>query len=274
MLGRMKLVSLLITVACLCLPMIAHAEDDTEGCKDSETITRMSGSWIAGCDHKEFDQMAVAAKGPDGGRVDKQLEGEIWYWQYRTRDGVSALQEFRNVQNAVQSAGLKTTFAQSGDTLTAQKGNTWLFFEFYDGSYNQYVIQVKEMKQEMTADASQLQGELESSGHVAVYGIHFDTGKSNILPDSEPVLNQILKLLESDANLKLSIEGHTDNQGQKAANQTLSEKRAQAVVGWLVAHGVDASRLSAKGFGDSKPVADNSTEENRAKNRRVELVKP
>jgi len=71
----------------------------------------------------------------------------------------------------------------------------------------------------------------------------------------------------------LRVEGHTDNQGSAAANQALSEKRAQAVVAWLTSHGVAAARLTAKGFGQTKPVADNAAEEGRAKNRRVELAK-
>ena len=155
----------------------------------------------------------------------------------------------------------------------AHKGKTYLFFQVYDNSYNQNIINVQEMKQEITADASQLQSELDKTGHVAVYGINFDTGEAAILPESETVLNSILDLLKNNPDLKLSVEGHTDNQGAKAQNQALSEKRARAVVGWLVAHGIDDGRLQAKGFGDSKPVGDNSTDEGKAKNRRVELVK-
>ena len=83
----------------------------------------------------------------------------------------------------------------------------------------------------------------------------------------------MLKLLQDNPDLKLRVEGHTDNVGAKAANQLLSQKRAQAVMGWLIANGIDASRLTAQGFGDSKPVGDNSTEDGRAKNRRVELAK-
>jgi len=86
-------------------------------------------------------------------------------------------------------------------------------------------------------------------------------------------LGEIVKLLQQNPDLKLRVEGHTDNQGNAAANQSLSEKRAQAVVAWLTAHGVEAGRLTAKGLGQTKPVEDNSTEDGRAKNRRVELVK-
>jgi hypothetical protein len=93
------------------------------------------------------------------------------------------------------------------------------------------------------------------------------------ITDSENTLGEIVKLLQQNADLKLRVEGHTDNQGNAAANQALSERRAQAVVAWLTAHGVAASRLSAKGMAQTKPVADNSGDESRAKNRRVELVK-
>jgi outer membrane protein OmpA-like peptidoglycan-associated protein len=80
-------------------------------------------------------------------------------------------------------------------------------------------------------------------------------------------------MLQQNPDVKVSIEGHTDNVGSAAANQTLSEKRAQAVVAWLSSHGIEGSRLKAKGWGASKPVDDNATEDGRAKNRRVELVK-
>jgi outer membrane protein OmpA-like peptidoglycan-associated protein len=76
---------------------------------------------------------------------------------------------------------------------------------------------------------------------------------------------EIVKLLQENKDLKLRVEGHTDNQGNAAANQALSEKRAQAVVAWLTGKGISASRLTAKGFGATKPVADNSTEDGRAK---------
>ena len=78
-------------------------------------------------------------------------------------------------------------------------------------------------------------------------------GKAAILPDSEPVLNEIVKLLQQDPGLKLRVEGHTDNQGNAAANQSLSEKRAQAVVAWLAGHGVRAGQLTAKGLGQTQP---------------------
>jgi outer membrane protein OmpA-like peptidoglycan-associated protein len=94
-----------------------------------------------------------------------------------------------------------------------------------------------------------------------------------ITPASDRVLDQIVNLLREDTSLKLSIQGHTDNVGSKAANLDLSKRRADAVKAALVSRGIDAGRLTTDGFGDTKPVADNAAEPGRARNRRVELVK-
>src|SRR4030081_2858763 len=87
-------------------------------------------------------------------------------------------------------------------------------------------------------------------------------------------LQQVADLLAKDTTLKVEVQGHTDNVGGDAYNQTLSEARARAVLDWLNKHGVAAARWSAKGYGKIKPVADNNNDEGRAKNRRVEIADP
>jgi outer membrane protein OmpA-like peptidoglycan-associated protein len=157
------------------------------------------------------------------------------------------------------------------------KGSQWLGIRTSQSNefptYIQTAILLKAMEQEMEATAEGLGSEIDKSGRVAVYGIQFDTGKATIKPESEAVLNEIDKLLLARTDLKLNIEGHTDNVGAKAANLTLSGQRATAVQAWLGTHGIEAARLTVRGFGDAKPVADNGSDEGRAKNRRVELVK-
>ena len=271
------LVKLGLLMFCLALSSGVRAQDtstDAEGCKDSPLITRMPGSYIEACDHKEFDQFtAIVGVSKDQAPVERALEGDISTWTYNTRQGTTLLQVFRNIETAAKTAGFAIDYADSPRDLTEHKGNTWLILNNRDAYYNQTIVVVKAMEQEITMDASALSDELNKSGHVAVYGINFETGKSAIQPDSEGVLGEIVKLMEQNADLKLSVEGHTDNVGTAASNQVLSEKRAQAVVAWLTAHGVESARLSAKGWGQTKPIADNSTDDGRAKNRRVELVK-
>jgi OmpA-OmpF porin, OOP family len=115
---------------------------------------------------------------------------------------------------------------------------------------------------------------LSGDGRVAVRGILFDTGSERIRPESTPTLTEIGEMLRQHADLRLRIEGHTDNVGDAAANAALSERRAEAVLRYLSdRHGIDASRLEAVGLGQSEPADSNETPEGRQNNRRVELVR-
>lgn len=136
------------------------------------------------------------------------------------------------------------------------------------------IIEVKPMTQNMVmVKADEMAKSIASSGRVALYGILFDFNKADIKPESKPALEEIAKLLKADTNLTLHVVGHTDNVGSYDANLTLSKRRAEAVVAALTSeHGISAARLTANGVANLAPVAVNSTDEGRAKNRRVELV--
>lgn len=121
--------------------------------------------------------------------------------------------------------------------------------------------------------ASQLATDLTKDGRAVIYGINFDFNSDKLRDESKTVLNQIVTVLKTNKDWKMTVEGHTDNIGGDAFNKTLSEKRAIAVKEFLITAGIDASRLTAAGLGLSKPVAPNETEAGRAQNRRVELVK-
>lgn len=123
------------------------------------------------------------------------------------------------------------------------------------------------------AGARELYQTLETAGRVTTQGILFDTGSDRLRPESTPTLEEIATMMQEHPELRLVIEGHTDNVGSAAFNQTLSGQRAAAVVGYLAGKGISSSRLDAKGFGPSRPVASNDTSEGRQQNRRVELVR-
>lgn len=126
----------------------------------------------------------------------------------------------------------------------------------------------------IAAGGKDLYSALNESGHVATEGVYFATGSDKLTPESAPALKQIGDMLAAHPDLRLSIEGHTDNVGAAAANQTLSSARAASVRNYLVStFGIDTSRLSSQGYGSTRPVSDNTTEAGRQKNRRVELVK-
>ncbi|MDR0970402.1 MAG: OmpA family protein, partial [Lentimicrobiaceae bacterium] len=112
-----------------------------------------------------------------------------------------------------------------------------------------------------------------TDGKFITYGITFDVGKSTIKPESMGEINRIVQLMNENPTLKFSVEGHTDATGSATTNQKLSDERSAAVVAKLVELGIAADRLTSAGKGQNSPIADNSTDEGRAKNRRVEFVK-
>jgi OmpA-OmpF porin, OOP family len=126
----------------------------------------------------------------------------------------------------------------------------------------------------VAAGGRKLYDAIAEKGRVATQGIYFATGSDAIRPESAPTLKEIGAMLADHGDLKLTIEGHTDNVGSAASNQSLSEKRAEAVRQYLIEkHSIDGARLTAKGLGSTKPVGSNDTPEGRQNNRRVELVK-
>ena len=137
------------------------------------------------------------------------------------------------------------------------------------------IIESKAMDTGMvTVNADAMAKGIEATGHIAIYGIYFDSGSANITQESDSTLEEIDRLLKASPSLNLLLVGHTDSQGGYDNNIDLSQRRAAAVVKALVDQlGVNPKRLTAAGVGYLSPVASNDTAEGRAKNRRVELVK-
>jgi outer membrane protein OmpA-like peptidoglycan-associated protein len=275
-----------VLVATLLLQAAVAFAQDIAKSKDHPLLTRYPNSFITEYE-KNFNsaEFAVGTKGGEPER--KPVEGDATIITYFHKDAdkqPSALQVIRNYQNAVKSIGGEVVYERlpkDGDggetTLKVTTGGKEVWVRVEPGifsaptqSYKLWVVEVAAMQQ--VVSANKLLDELNKNGFIALY-INFDTGKWDLKADGTATVAEIVKMLKGAPALKIAIEGHTDNVGQAAANKTLSEKRAQSVMAAIVAGGVDAKRLSAAGFGQEKPVADNRSEEGRAKNRRVELVK-
>ena len=251
-----------------------------KGSKDPALFSRMPGFHISNYQELDFDKFDF----PVGPGKTQTVEGRHYYIDYYANDGIkipSGLQITHNYMNAAQSIGGKTVyeFEDGGTqyvTLQVVKNNAEVWVEVQgagNGMYKVNIIEKQAMKQDVVANAESMALSINDTGKAAVYGIYFDTGKSEIKPESESALAEIVKLLKADAKLKLYVVGHTDNVGQFNNNIKLSQDRAAAVVKALVGkHGIAASRLTPFGDGPTAPVASNKSEEGRAKNRRVELV--
>ena len=283
----MKLISrtLLVALAAIALTSTVAAwgqQVDRAGYKDYPGIPRVPGFILreyGDCTETAFDAYKFWVK-ENGKNVQQSQEGHMYYFRYRLKEGVtqpSALQIHRNYQNAARSAGGKVLIDENGyTTILLNKGGKELWMEIHTTVgyvYDLTIIEKEAMKQDVTMDAASMASSIADSGSVAIYGINFDTAKSDIKPDSEPAIDEIAKLLTNNPALKVGIVGHTDMVGEATANMKLSQARAQSVIAELVSkHGIASARLVAFGAGPWAPLASNKTDDGRAKNRRVELV--
>ncbi len=193
---------------------------------------------------------------------------------YQEPAGVSSFEFVAIYRQALEAAGwVVTRGAVAGDAVViAHYGkdgrDIWLYTR---GDGSQQSISIAD-NGEATQETA-LQKQLREEGHVALYGIYFDTDISIPRPESGPTLQHILELLQNDTALSLEVQGHTDSTGTVEHNEKLSAARAASVRQWLADHGIAAGRLTSKGYASTKPVADNKSPEGRAKNRRVEIAK-
>jgi len=177
-------------------------------------------------------------------------------------------------------AGDDGSFIPSGDqqivsyVIRRKEGNIYITLEKKDfPSTSIQIVQEKPFQQTIQKVTSDdIVKDLTEKGKSILY-INFDTDRSNVTDEGKETVDQIVGALTKDKSLKIGIEGHTDNTGEAAHNKKLSNDRANAVMKLLIADGIDKSRLTAAGFGAERPLVANDSEENKSKNRRVELIK-
>lgn len=249
---------------------------DAANCVDHPLFTRMNKMNIEKCRTSEFDKFDFKT----GSKTVESVEGKLFEIRYKIEAGntsPSAIAIIRNHQQAFAKIGGKMLFEDSryttlkiskdGKEVWAQVDTAW------GGGYMLTIVEKETMVQEVVASAELFKSGLKESGHVEVPGIYFDTGKSELKPESDATLKEIARMLQESPELKVWVVGHTDYVGTADSNLSLSAARAASVVKYLtVTLGIDAKRLGSFGAGPYAPIAPNSAEEGRAKNRRVELV--
>ncbi len=234
------------------------------------------------------------------------VEGRVYGTRVKAEDGhpFSQLELNRNLQALVESLGGRAVFSgrippaglediqkssvavervdalgdiynEAADVYVIRQADRTIWLQLAK-SGNEAGLLIAETKPvEITAKAlpaDALKQSLDADGKVAIQ-VQFETDQATLLASSKPQLEQVIALLNDTPDLRLSINGHTDNTGNAAHNLSLSQRRAAAVRDFIVAAGIDKKRLESSGFGDTQPVADNNSEAGKARNRRVELVK-
>lgn len=284
---------------------------DVAGARDYPGIGRFGGSVITGYQVKDFDATRMqGAAFKDGKPTDaRRLEGRVIKIAYRSGPGPSILEVSRNFETQLAKAGFETLLACDTDACggipfteaidSLPMPQMWvdgfnyryvagrkveggretyasvLVSENNRDIYAQLVVAELGAMQNKMVDAAAMQKGLGETGHIALYGIYFDTDKAVVKPESQPTLGEIAKLLAGQPQLSVFIVGHTDNQGAYDYNLDLSRRRAEAVAAELVrAFRIAPQRLRTAGVGFLAPVGTNATDAGRALNRRVELVAP
>ncbi|MBI5020530.1 MAG: OmpA family protein [Ignavibacteriales bacterium] len=272
----MKKLSVLLFLAIFILSSISFAQEpDKEGSKDHPLLSRIPNYYISEQINKDFDSYTSPY-------IDKDnvWEGKLTQTNYTAQEGskeLSFIQIVRNYENAVKKLGGKILLSETrilNAKIEKNKAATYVSVEaFNDGrEYTLIIVENKPMEDEVTIDAASLSKGISETGKIAVYGIYFDVGKSDIKPESKPTIDEIVKMLKQNSKLKLFVVGHTDIDGSLESNMKLSSDRAASVVKALIENGIQASRLKSNGVGPYCPIESNHTEEGKAKNRRVELV--
>ncbi len=254
------------------LGCMAYGQADVRGSSDHPLFPkRMPGYRISHYQQQGFAAFRFRTKPPTviEGRYTK-----IHYYLENLKEHPGGLGIVRNYENAVKAVGGEVVLSTPGfSVMKAKRGETEVWAEVQASAgriYFLHIVEREALQQVITADA--MAAAIDKDGFIAL-DIRFATAKSDILPESKAAVAEIATMLQKRPSLKVGIEGHTDNTGNAAGNKALSEQRAKSVVAALVAAGIDASRMTPAGFGQERPIGDNRTEEGRAKNRRVEVVK-
>lgn len=293
--------SILIATILFATSGIVKAQDDTDGCKDHPLFSRMPNYYLSNCEELEFGSMKfpVGIPDPQNDNIIKSetIEGKIMVFNYQLKDDKkpsSGLQIMRNFQNASKQNGgvilgeyqgwctgsyefngsdinvgtipFGNSCTNWGTTINFTKNNLeiWIYIQMTgDGNGYDMVIAEKEaMNQDI--QANEMFDKINSGDALTLY-INFESGKSVIKSESQNIIEELFKMLSSNPTLKIIIEGHTDNVGNSTSNKTLSEQRATSVKTSLINKGISADLIKTVGYGQDKPVADNSTEDGKSK---------
>jgi outer membrane protein OmpA-like peptidoglycan-associated protein len=260
-----------------CAVMVAAQRpplQDKKGCAESTVLSKMPGCVVQICDVRQYHTALMPLNKQDR---TNNIEGAYERLRYLCPPETGPLEKIRNAEGALKAAGYNILYSDKYFTtrywLTARKGPQWVYVYTDGAAYEVTSVLAKQMEQQMQANAAGWADAINQTGRVSIYGINFDTGKATIRPDSEPALKEVVQLLQNNAGWAMVVAGHTDNVGARELNWTLSRQRAESVIAWLALKGIDRTRLIPAGFGDTRPLVDNGTEDGRAKNRRVDLVK-
>ncbi len=262
--------------------LFAQDAQDTPRCPNAEPtyINRMPGFYISDCKNSDYND-AEFVYWVDGKANKINKSGKYYHIFYSKKEGetrkFSSAQINQNYNNAILKVKGKV-LDKKKSVFSASIDGKEVYIQVHTaenstdaGSYNIEVVEVEVMQQDIAVTMDEA---IDKEGKIALYGILFDVGKSDIKPESAEALKQITDYLNANPAVKIYIVGHTDNTGSFANNITLSKARAESIKAYLVSTAkISVARLFADGVGPLCPISTNTTDEGKKLNRRVEIVK-
>jgi outer membrane protein OmpA-like peptidoglycan-associated protein len=205
---------------------------------------------------------------------EKSVRGIYEFREYQITQAAEQERAFESLMQLAPMAGFIVKYSSNSSTITARNGDTWILINVSGDFYNVSVVREKEERWTPVKDAEGISKEMQTNSRASIYGIGFTPDNQAVNEEDSKILSDVLKYLEENPNLAVIVESHKfSTKGSPQDDLEMTWKRADAVVGWLVAHGITTGRLQSKGLGRSKPLAENDTATEIQRNERIALVK-
>jgi outer membrane protein OmpA-like peptidoglycan-associated protein len=259
-------------------PCLAQQSDpyaDATGCPNLTVFPKLAASVVVSC--RTGDSVAVTMPlKPDaqGFAREKSVRGVYEFREYQITQTGQQEQAFENLMQLAPMSGFIVKYSVSPSTITARNGDTWILINVSGDYYDLSVVHVKEEPWTPIKDAEGISREMQTHSRAAIYGIEFSPDNQAINEGDSKILVEVLKYLKENSNLAVMVESHKFSTNVNAEGDLeITRKRANAVVDWLVAHGIPAGRLQSKALGRTKPVTENDTPLEIQRNERISLAK-
>jgi outer membrane protein OmpA-like peptidoglycan-associated protein len=230
---------------------------------------------VVSCDKGDSVEVTMPLK-PDarGFAREKSVRGIYEFREYRITQVDQQEHAFDSLMQLIPMAGFTVKYSSSPSTITARNADAWMLIRVNGNSYNVSVVRVKEESWTPVKDAEGISREMQTHSRVAVYGIEFAPDNQTINEEASKILFEVLKYLKENPNLAVIAESHKfSTKGKAEDDLEITRKRANAIVDWLVAHGITAARLQSRALGRTEPITENDTPIEVQRNERIALAR-
>ena len=281
-----RLVLLAVFASAILLPAVFPAQEspnfnpsepktDAAGCAELSVFPRLAGSIIVSCDHGDSNGVTMPLK-PDaqGFAREKTVRGIYEYREYQTPQGYPPERVFQNLMQLAPMAGFIVKYSAPSSTITARKGDVWILINVTGDSYSLSAVSAKPETWTSVKTAEEISRQMQAHNRVEIYGINFSPADQSIMEEQSPILFEMLKYLKQNADLSVVIESHkVSTKGAPEDDLEITRERANAVMDWLIAHGLDRARVQPRPFGRNSPLTENESASEIQRNERIALAK-